>query len=349
MANSLIRPPRILLSGTAALALCCLAAGCATAPGVILTAGENSPVWPAPPLEPRIVALGQLAMSEDLLPGKSFWEKLTATVFGAKQPGALVTPHGLLVTGDQEMFVVDSAGRCIHRFGLSDRTYTCLPLREIAQAPVGVASDAQNRLYVTDPPSAAILVLDREGALIARITADEMLRPTGIVFSHDNSLLYVSDTAGHRVLAFDTAGQLRRKFGGRGGRPGELYYPTGLCVRDGKVYVCDSFNFRVQAFDLNGGFIGSFGEEGDRPGNFSLPNAVAVDAARRVWVLDARFENIQAFDSSGRLLMALGHEGTGPGQFWLPRALYIGPDNRMFVSDSYNRRVQVFQILPGDG
>jgi sugar lactone lactonase YvrE len=341
-------PKRRACKAAAALLLCCAALGCATPPGEILRANQNSPTWPAPPLEPRVVCLGQFVTADDLRPGKTFWQKLVSTMFGARQPGALVTPQGLLLTASRELLVVDSAGRCIHRFGLDDRRYTQMPLNEVTQTPIGIAMDTQGRLYVTDPPASSIAVLDQEGKLLSRFSSERMLRPTGIAFSQSNSLLYVADTSGHRVLAFDLRGRVKLEFGGPGGHPGQFNYPTGLSVANGRIYVCDSFNFRVQIFDLAGEHIRSFGEEGNRPGNFSLPKAVAVDGAEHIWVVDARFENIQAFDSSGRLLMAFGEEGWEAGQFCLPGAIFIDSADRMFVSDSYNRRVQVFQLRPGD-
>ena len=88
-------------------ALCCAVLGCATPPGEILRANESSPAWPAPPLKPRVVFLGQFATANDLRPGRSFWQKLVSTLFGAKQPGALVTPQGLLLTPSRELLVVD--------------------------------------------------------------------------------------------------------------------------------------------------------------------------------------------------------------------------------------------------
>ena len=330
----------------AALVLCCAMAGCATPPGEILTANENSRAWPAPPLKPRVVYLGQFATSDDLRPGVSFWERFVAAIFGPKARGALVTPHGLLVTASQELLVVDLAGRCIHRFGLADRKYSRLPLEDIARTPVGITTDPQGRLYVTDSATGTVAVLDSDGQLLQRFFCDRMLRPTGVAYSRENSLLYVADTFAHRVFAFDALGEVKIEFGERGGNPGQFHYPTGLCVSGERIYVCDSFNFRVQVFDLAGKHIRSFGEEGDRPGNFSLAKAVAVDAADRTWVVDARFENIQVFDSSGALLMALGNEGVKEGEFWLPSAIFIDPADRVFVSDSYNRRVQVFQLLP---
>ena len=330
---------------TAALLLCCAAAGCATRPGEILTANNSSPVWPSPPNDPRVVFLGQLATSDDLRPGISFFQRMLAVVFGGREGGALVSPQGVLLAPWQQLLVVDSEGRCIHRFGLTDRKYARLPLQDIVQAPIGIAADAQGRLYVSDPPTSSVAVLDQEGKLLQRFVSERMLRPTGVAFSEKNSLLYVADTSGHRVLAFDTLGEVKLEFGENGGHPGQFNYPTGLSVANGKIYVCDSFNFRIQIFDLAGKHIQSFGEEGNRPGNFSLPKAVAVDAAGRIWVLDSRFENIQVFDASGELLMALGGEGSAPGRFWLPGAIFIDADSRIFVSDCYNRRIQVFQLF----
>src|SRR4051812_2381355 len=64
-------------------------------------------------------------------------------------------------------------------------------------------------------------------------------RVSGVAFdSNDN--LYVLDAGNSRVLVFDARGKFVRKFGKKGGGPGELMTPVGLVLtKDGYVAVTD--------------------------------------------------------------------------------------------------------------
>jgi len=312
-------------------------------------AGPGAPTWPLPPEPPRLLYLGQIGKASDLKPGKSGWKRMSEAVLGGSPESALVSPRGLAIDAQDRLFVVDTEARCIHRFGLVDRQYKLLDLQDQAVTPIDIAIGPAGRLYVVDSAEGAVLVLDDEGNVLSQITSVALKHPTSVAFCPGNALIYVTDTASHQVLAFDEQGALRLGFGEIGSAPGQIYYPTGIDVHDGRVYVCDSFNFRVQVFSLSGEYIASFGEEGDRPGNFSLPKVLAVDREGHIWVVDVRFENVQIFDAAGELLMVVGSEGSDPGEFWLPGGILIDPADRVFVSDTYNRRVQVFQLLPGGG
>ena len=328
---------------------CCVAVGCSVPRGEILRGGPDAPIWPAPPEQPRVAYLGEIGSVADLRAAKSGWRRAVDFVFGTRgQNSSLVLPQGLSVdAASGEMLVADSAGKCIHRFGLDDRTYSRIDLSSLAEFPIGVTRDDGGRIYVSDSATGSILVLDPAGNLVSRFISEKMIRPTGIAFSPANGLVYVADTAGHRILAFDGTGELKLEIGTKGMQPGQFRFPVGICVAADRLLVCDVLNFRVQVLDLNGNPILVIGNEGDRPGQFSQPKAVAVDGTGNIWVVDAHFENIQIFSPVGVLLMALGEEGHGKGQFWLPSGIFIDRLDRVFVSDQYNRRVQVFQLLSG--
>jgi len=330
-------------------AVCCAAGGCAMPRGEILSGGPDAPIWPAPPEQPRVAWLGEIGCVADLKAAKPGWQRAVDFVFGTKGKNpSLVLPQGLIVDAPSgEMLVADSAGKCVHRFGLDDRTYSRIDLSSLAEFPIGLTRDDTGQIYVTDSGTGSILVLDPAGEFVSRFISEKMLRPTGIAFSPANGLIYAADSSGHRILAFNKAGELQLEIGSKGTQPGQFRFPVGVCTAGNRLFVCDVLNFRVQVLDLNGKPILAIGSEGDRPGQFSQPKAVAVDTIGNIWVVDAHFENVQVFNPDGVLLMALGEEGHGKGQFWLPSSISIDRLDRVFVSDPYNRRVQVFQLLSG--
>ncbi len=71
-----------------------------------------------------------------------------------------------------------------------------------------------------------------------------------------------------------------------------------------------------------------------------------MDAAGRVFAVDALFDAVQIFDPDGRLLLVFGERGTGAGQLWLPSDVALDDEGHVFVVDSYNQRIQVFAYQP---
>ncbi|HEY0671806.1 MAG TPA: 6-bladed beta-propeller, partial [Longimicrobiales bacterium] len=68
--------------------------------------------------------------------------------------------------------------------------------------------------------------------------------------------LYVLDAGNHRVLVFNPQGKFVRKFGKKGGGPGELMSPVGLAVTtSGEVAVTDLGRPAVSLFRKDGSFI----------------------------------------------------------------------------------------------
>lgn len=70
-----------------------------------------------------------------------------------------------------------------------------------------------------------------------------------------NGIVYVGDSAGNRVLAFDLLGNYLRSFGAAGNLPGQLKFPHDIAVApSGNVYVSEYGNSRIQVFSPEGDF-----------------------------------------------------------------------------------------------
>src|SRR5207237_9160355 len=82
------------------------------------------------------------------------------------------------------------------------------------------------------------------------------------------------------------------------GRPTDIAW-----LPDGTFFVSDGYdNTRVVKFDKNGTFLMAWGTKGNAPGQFNLPHSVAVDAKRRVYVVDRMNARIQIFDENGKFI-----------------------------------------------
>ncbi|HEY0846915.1 MAG TPA: 6-bladed beta-propeller [Noviherbaspirillum sp.] len=185
---------------------------------------------------------------------------------------------------------------------------------------------------------------DLKRALTGQVDlGDGMTKPYGVAVYHGR--VFVSDSAGHAVVAFDIPGQRAFRIGDGG--EGALTMPLGLDVDGvGNVYVVDASTKLVQVFDKDGKHLKTMG--GKRL--LSRPSGIAVDeAGKRVYVVDTgavtnEKHRVVVFDGeSGKHLFDIGKRGSAEGEFNLPRDVAIGTDGLLYVVDGGNFRVQVFK------
>jgi sugar lactone lactonase YvrE len=313
----------------------------ATPPGEAL-------VWPAPPDPPRIRFVSSFSGPRDLGFRRSLLSRFVSFIRGGSNDDSLQHPHGIAVGDDETVYVVDSSARGVHVFDLPRGRHRFLTHDALRQ-PIGVAVTPQRSIYVSDPVAGFVLHLDEDGKELARLEG-ALVRPTGLAFDAERTLLYVVDTERHAVTSFDESGALLSAFGGRGTEEGSFNYPTNIAIdREGWVYVTDSMNFRVQVFDPEGAHLMTFGRLGDGPGAFARPKGIGVDGGGRVFVVEGLYDVVNTFDAAGRLLLSFGGAGTEVGNFWLATGLAVDRRNRIFVADTYNNRIQVFQLMEEAG
>lgn len=303
--------------------------------------------WPPAPEKPRIQHVKTVITPQDLDIKKGFFARIWEFIAGKDTVDRIISPHGVVADGNGKVYVADWGGASIHYFDFERKKYDTFnrTSKGSLSSPVGVALDHDGRLYVTDSTLRRVFVFKgKKNHLV--IGDDSLLRPTGIAINKREKLLYVVDTAGHRVDVFSLDGKKLFSFGKQGVKEGEFNYPTHIAVdAAGDVYVMDSLNFRVQIFNKAGKHITQFGGMGTAIGSFIKPKGIAVDSEGHIWVSDSLRNSIQVFDRRGRLLLIFGQIGIGPGQFNVPAGLFIDSKDRLLVADSYNYRVQMFQYL----
>jgi DNA-binding beta-propeller fold protein YncE len=312
--------------------------------------------WPLPPDPPRVRWVTQYTDMTKIRAQavkKSSWvEKVTGTKttdekFEFRKPYGITTDkRGRIYAADTELkfvFVIDPVNKTVERREGSTRAPLSLP--------VGVALDAEERLFVSDADLHWIVCFSETGKPLASFGAAQLGRPGGIAIDKDRNRLYVADAKASRIAVFDTANfQFLNYIGGPGKPPrrenGKFFGPTNVALdKEGNLYVADTLNYRVQVFDPSGKFIRGFGAQGDRAGEFIRPKGIAVDSEGHVYVADAEFNNFQILTSDGQPLLAVGTLGTGPGQFALIAGLHIDSKDQVYASEMFKGRLQVFQYI----
>jgi len=256
----------------------------------------------------------------------------------------LIRPYAVTNDSLGRLIIADPGERGVHIFDFEEHKYGHItgPRRGRFKSPIGVATDADDNIFVTDSEAARIYVFTKTGKYLKEI-GGSFIRPTGLSIDTQRRIIYVTDTLRHQVLVLGLDGTLRQVIGRRGTGPAEFNYPTSLTLAAGALYVVDAMNFRIQRLTTDGHFVSAFGRLGSQTGTQNRPKGIAADSDGHLYIVDSLFETVQVFDHEGRLLYFFGTSGSGPSEFILPAGIYIDPRNRIYVADSYNSRIQVFR------
>lgn len=297
--------------------------------------------------------VAEIRTARDVTGKPSWFRRLLRAVAGLDDRiPVMLQPHGVGVDRSGRILVADTKLRVVHQFDPARNAYRMLtaPEKDPLVAPIGVSTDAEDRVYVTDAVRARVFVFSREGKFLRTLGAlsrEESIfhRPTGVAVDAARGRLYVVDTAAMRIVVLSLEGKVLARWGQRGTGPGEFNYPTHIAVGpDGSLWVADSLNFRVQHLDAAGHFLGEFGRLGSGPAEFDKIKGIAATANGLLFVVEARHDRVMGFSAGGQLRFVFGGTGAGPGQFILPAGVAAGPGGEIYVADSFNRRIQVFRL-----
>ncbi len=179
-----------------------------------------------------------------------FLEALEPDGFGPEPP--LLT--AMAVDGNGDLYLGDSRSGQVVAFGEDLRprlrvgTYGNGPGR--LDGIVGIALD-ERHVHVASQEGTAVHVFTRQGRLVRAWGSHDagvhnVSLPAGIAVDGKGRVVLL-DTLRQEIKYFDEAGRLIDLFGGLGGQPGAVAYPTDLSMdRSGRLCVADGGNRRVQ-------------------------------------------------------------------------------------------------------
>jgi DNA-binding beta-propeller fold protein YncE len=326
-----------------------LAAGCSSNWAVRSEKSDIPLQWPYQPARAKVTYEMTL---KGFVPTSSARSVIGAIILGedSTESGGFSLPVAVTTGRDRRLAVADAGCGCVHLYVPGKGKYFRIAAAgaERLKSPVGLAFDDELNLYVSDSAAGKVFVFGGSGEFLKSFQetgSGPMKRPTGLAYHPGKGLLYVADTVGDRILAFDKKGEAAFSFGQKGEGAGQFNRPTHISWSpSGLLYVTDSMNFRIATFDDSGKALGSFGHHGDGSGDLAMPKGVAADRDGIVYVVDGLFDHLQLFNRQGDFLLTVGRRGTDFGEFWLPSGIFIDAENTLYVCDTYNRSVQVFRV-----
>jgi hypothetical protein len=208
------------------------------------------------------------------------------------------------------------------------------------RAPARLAVDSQNKIYLTEPTTGAVVVHDVHGGVVA--VRGGMGVPLAIaVDAFDNT--FVGDESAGRVEIFDASWQ---PAGVLGSGAGEFLSVTDIAVDPdlglGLVFVADGGANLIKVYGPDNQLIRSFGGPGTGPGEFDFPAAVWVSPDGEVFVGDQNNDRVQVFDRAGLFLRCFGAQGGGNRNFGRIQGLVGDDEGRVYVADAFQGHVKVF-------
>lgn len=310
-------------------------------------------LWPPPPDIARIKFVTSVRSSANL--NLSTMAQVLRTTLGAGVEASIERPTGLALSRNgRRLYVSDSTLARVMVVDFDAKSVSVLADNTDVGMPYGLATDAEDNVYVVDQVGRRVVVLSPTGTVLRAFGAkDLMTRPTGIAIDAQRKLVYVSDPTqhgaeDHHVFVFDTQGQWVRTMGeGHGSADGQFHFPLFMAVNaQGHLFVADSMNFRVQEFDPEGNFVAKFGKQGDGPGTFNRMKGMAFDSFGNLYIVEADAAAVQIFSPSFQPLMFFGGRQPLVEYMDLPSGLAIDPaTNLIYVANEVHGRVNVYQLI----
>ncbi len=134
----------------------------------------------------------------------------------------------------------------------------------------------------------------------------ELMGPPFKILELGDGTILVSDELNHRLLRFDSSGELIWQLGGKGNTLGKFYYPRGIAVAGGEIFVCDSWNHRIQVLDMGAHPLRSLGTTDTGQALFDECSDVEIDPQGRLWVVDTGNHCLKILNREGQWIQTIG-------------------------------------------
>ncbi len=217
--------------------------------------------------------------------------------------GIFMDAHGICITPDDTVYLVDRDPELVLRFGSDWRHQLTLGKRGVP-SDTGWTNESKTVKYAGPP----------------------FHYPTDVSLSADGSF-YVSDGYRNaRVHKYSADGKLLFSWGEPGNGKGQFNLVHSVWEHKGRVYVADRQNNRIQIFTPQG----EYQETWD---GFTQPCKIIVDKNDIMYVaeLGAR---VSIMDLKGNVLGRWGGEpGDGPGQFRAPHGIWMDSRGDVYVAE----------------
>jgi streptogramin lyase len=216
--------------------------------------------------------------------------------FGA---GLLISPHGIFVDHDGNVWVTDCA---------------CTRTSGPGGAPTGLPAGKGHQVFKFSPDGKLLMTLGKAGGgrdpEFFFQPNDVLVAPTGDIFVSEGHGSAAGTPA--RILKFSKDGKLIRSWGKLGSAPGEFDQPHALAMDSrGRLFVGDRNNNRIEIFDQDGKFLEEWKQ-------FSRPSGIYIDKNDVIYVADSESGSVARNHDGWKRGIRIGSARDGSVKYFIP-------------------------------
>ena len=258
-----------------------------------------------------------------------------------KMMGAIpVSVSKLIWDGKDLLYGVDSEKKSIIRIrnGAVDGEIKVKDL-----APIAVALDKNNSLWVLDKNERRVVKIDESGKILDSVGSKgskkgQLDDPTDIAIAH-NGDIYIADQGNNWVQVFNSEGGFVRAISK--GLNANLDEPVAITLDDkDNLYVLDKARSVVVAFTSKGEALHEFGKGQGMAGDLVKPSALMA-SHDEIFVLDNN--QVKVFTQAGQYQRMFAAKGSSLGELDEPVAIAAKGSTEFYIAERANKRIQLFR------
>ena len=222
--------------------------------------------------------------------------------------GMLITPHGLRIDKDDNIWITDLDQHVVIKLNSSG----------IGEMVLGQRNTA--------------------GEFSDELKMGLFNRPADVAFDSEENI-YVADGYGNsRVAKFDKNGKYLMAWGTKGTAQGQFDNPHNIIIdSENRIYVADRNNLRVQIFNSEGKYI----EEWTHLGK---PWGLTITNDQTIYLGDGTNGKLFKLNTKGKILGTYSSHGKEPGQILGAHGMAVDNQGNLYVTEVFNWRVEKFKI-----
>ncbi|MBI2966499.1 MAG: NHL repeat-containing protein, partial [Bacteroidetes bacterium] len=254
----------------------------------------------------------------------------------------LVTPVRIVIDNTDIIYVSDASRKLISKYNKSGSFLGTITL---GGAPLSIAFNKNNQIFIGDGETGYILKLDSNGTPAVFYTGT--LFPSDMVFISDS--VYVVDSELRIVIVLDQSGSVVRRIG-----TGTFTSPAGITFnpKNNRLLVSEHGGMggvlnpvvKVWMFGLTGNLIGSFGSHGSTNGKFYRIQGLDVDRCGNIYIPDPYLGRVSVFNQNGAYITKFGTWGDDLGQLNIPLDIEINSNDSVWITSMNNGALDVYKI-----
>ena len=255
----------------------------------------------------------------------------------------LPAPRGLYSDADDNVFVLDDAGRVLVYNSQGTITQQWEMPEFAAGKPEGIWELLDGKIGVADTHYHRVVIFNSDGT-VSHMFGTQGTGPGQFVFpvsiaQDPHGFLYVGEYGDkQRIQKFTVAGEYVTEFGEHGSGEGQFQRPSGMSWQNGEVYVVDAFNDRIQVFTDDGKFARVIRlPEKSEP--LEYPYDLRVTKDNLIYVIENKSARLTVMQLDGTIVGRFGKPGRGMNEFYQPWDLTVLSDGRVLVADTGNHRL----------